>query len=129
MKLNKIFSKSNIPYIVIISSCLITTIILLLVKEYYSSLYFFISSFPSFFTPFFFIYSKEKKDKFSSYLIKMIARILYLTLFSFGLGLIWIYVPIFKLNVHPALLLTFPFLSLAYYLIIVIKQIISSKNS
>ena len=128
MNLKKIFNLNNLPYIVLISLCEITTVILLSLQLFYTALFFFISSFASFFTPLFFSQPKEGNEKFSSYFIKMIIRILYITFFSIGFGLLWIYVPIFKNNIHPIILLTFPTLSLVYYFIVIIKQIIKAKR-
>ena len=129
MNLKKVFNLKNLPYIIVITLSIITTIVLLSFKLYYSALFFFISSLASFFTPLLFISPKEGRDKFNLYLIKMIIRILYLTIFSLGFGLLWIYIDVFKLNVNPAFLLVFPSLSLVEYIIVIIKQIKLSKKN
>ena len=120
--------KDRLPYYIIIFVCLLTAIFLLIFKQYYPSLFFSISVIPAFFTPLFFSYKKGKKEEFKTYLIMMILRLLFLVSFSVFYPLLWYYIKVFNSNIHPLFLLVFPFTSLAYYFIVIIKQILSSKK-
>ena len=122
------FKKKFLPYYIIISACFITSIFLLIFKYYYSALFFFIGTIPAFFTPLFFPKSESNKNHFKYFLIMMIIRVLFLMAFSVFYALLWYYIKVFNSNVHPLFLLVFPFTSLAYYFVIIIKQFLLSKK-